>query len=122
MADDLSTSKFLFAGVRVHCVVLEKQLLPLRPLVGGVVGQGWLVSPCYGGHSIEETPGSIPNPEAKLDCADGTALGRVWESRLLPTLHNFMFGPVGCGFIVCAPVGATQWNPTNRPNFYMSTR
>ena len=33
--------------------------------------------------------------------ADGTALGRVWESRLLPTLNNFMFGPVGCGYTVC---------------------
>ena len=76
----------LFAGVRVHCVVLEKQLLPSRPPCGGVVGQGWLVSPCYGGHSIEETPGSIPNPEAKLDCADGTALGRVWESRSPPDI------------------------------------
>ena len=42
MADDLSTSKFLFAGVRVHCVVLEKQLLPLRPLVGvWLVRAGW---------------------------------------------------------------------------------
>ena len=68
--------------VRVHCVVLEEQ--PLRPCVGGV-GAGW-VSSCYGGHSVEETPGSIPNPEAKLDCADGTALGRVWESRSPPDI------------------------------------
>ncbi|RUP84119.1 hypothetical protein D8M20_13700, partial [Corynebacterium propinquum] len=37
--------------------------------------------------------------------ADGTALGRVWESRLLPTLYNFMFGPVGRGFIVCTQGG-----------------
>ena len=53
---------------------------------GCVVLGGWLVSSCYGGHSIEETPGSIPNPEAKLDCADGTALGRVWESRSPPDI------------------------------------
>ena len=49
------------------------------------MGAGW-VSLCYGGHSVEETPGSIPNPEAKLDCADGTALGRVWESRSPPDI------------------------------------
>ena len=49
---------------------------------------GWLVSLCYGGHSVEETPGSIPNPEAKLDCADGTALGRVWESRSPPDIFT----------------------------------
>ena len=40
----------------------------------------------FGGHSVEETPGLFPNPEAKLYCADGTALGRVWESRLLPNI------------------------------------
>ena len=49
---------------------------------------GWLVSSCYGGHSVEETPGSIPNPEAKLDRADGTALGRVWESRSPPDIFT----------------------------------
>ena len=32
-----------------------------------------------------ETPGPIPNPEAKPARADGTALGRVWESRLPST-------------------------------------
>ena len=32
-----------------------------------------------------ETPGPIPNPEAKPARADGTAPGRVWESRLPPT-------------------------------------
>ena len=31
-----------------------------------------------------ETPGPIPNPEAKPHCADGTALDRVWESRSPP--------------------------------------
>ena len=38
----------------------------------------------YGGHSVGETPGPIPNPEAKTHSADGTALGRVWESRSPP--------------------------------------
>ena len=31
-----------------------------------------------------ETPGHIPNPEAKPFSADGTALARVWESRTPP--------------------------------------
>ena len=35
-----------------------------------------------------ETPGPFPNPEAKPGCADGTAPGRVWESRLPPTLKT----------------------------------
>ena len=38
----------------------------------------------YGGHSVGETPGPIPNPEAKTRSADGTAPGRVWESRTPP--------------------------------------
>ena len=41
---------------------------------------------CYGGHSVGETPGPIPNPEAKAHCADGTALVRVWESRSPPDI------------------------------------
>ena len=40
----------------------------------------------FGGYSVRETPGYIPNPEAKTDSADGTALGRVWESRSLPKI------------------------------------
>jgi hypothetical protein len=39
---------------------------------------------CFGGHSGRETPGLIPNPEAKPASADGTALVRVWESRTPP--------------------------------------
>ena len=30
------------------------------------------------------TPGPFPNPEAKPTCADGTAPGRVWESKSPP--------------------------------------
>ena len=33
-----------------------------------------------------ETPGSIPNPEAKAHSADGTATGRLWESRSPPDI------------------------------------
>ena len=88
MADDLSTHFLCFLCVRVHCVVLEEQPQDTFPLRGfGCSWIGW-VSSCYGGHSVEETPGSIPNPEAKLDCADGTALGRVWESRSPPDIFT----------------------------------
>ena len=45
--------------------------------------------PCsrLGGHSDRETPGPIPNPEAKPDSADGTAPARVRESRTPPSTH-----------------------------------
>src|ERR687890_215748 len=33
-----------------------------------------------------ETPGSIPNPEVKPFSADGTATGRLWESRTSPDI------------------------------------
>src|SRR6478672_6819135 len=73
--------------LRVHCVVPEirsgnhKQHdfvcdLPLTARTG------------YGGHSEGETPGPIPNPEAKPFSADGTALVTVWESRTPPDKHS----------------------------------
>lgn len=40
-----------------------------------------------GGHSSGETPGNIPNPEAKPTNANGTAPDRVWESRTPPQQH-----------------------------------
>ena len=89
MADDLQQHSLclLFAVcVRVHCAVLGEQ-----PCCWHLFWCGWVagcVSSCYGGHSVEETPGSIPNPEAKLDRADGTALGRVWESRSPPDIFT----------------------------------
>ena len=39
-------------------------------------------------HSYRETPGPIPNPEAKPVHADGTATGRLWESKSPPTPNN----------------------------------
>ena len=54
----------------------------------GCVLRGRAVRPtspyCYGGHGERETPGSIPNPEAKPFSADGTARETVWESRTSP--------------------------------------
>ena len=40
-------------------------------------------------------PVSIPNLEAKPASADGTAPGRVWESRTPPQHTSQMVGPVG---------------------------
>ena len=48
-------------------------------------------SPRYGGHSGQETPGPIPNPEVKPASANGTAPDRMWESRTPP---NILF-PMG---------------------------
>src|SRR5919112_1472354 len=47
------------------------------------------VGGCGGGG----TPGPIPNPVAKPSSADGTAPGRVWESRSPPTLNTEYEGP-----------------------------
>lgn len=52
-----------------------------------VGGGEWIHQTC-GGHSIGETPGNIPNPEAKPNNADGTAPDRVWESRKPPQPHH----------------------------------
>ena len=53
--------------------------------------------PCsrLGGHSGRETPGPIPNPEAKPDSADGTAPARVWESRTPPSTNPLVQPPRG---------------------------
>src|SRR3954468_12268531 len=52
---------------------------------GGGAGVG-TSSQCYGGHGERETPGLIPNPEAKPFSADGTARGTGWESRTPPDI------------------------------------
>ena len=47
---------------------------------------GWFVLwVCVGGFSVEGTPGPVPIPVAKLDCADGTAIVGLWESKTPPT-------------------------------------
>ena len=48
----------------------------------GVVVVSWV---CVGGFSVEGTPGPVPIPVAKLDCADGTAIVGLWESKTPPT-------------------------------------
>lgn len=57
---------------------------------------GWFVSKvCVGGFSVEGTPGPVPIPVAKLDCADGTAIVGLWESKTPPT-HKKLHMCVGC--------------------------
>ena len=71
--------------------------LCLRPLYGFEI----TISQVCGDYSERETPGSIPNPEVKALCADGTALVTVWESRSLP--HLFFRGsscPLWAGAIL----------------------
>ena len=63
---------------------------------------GWFVSKvCVGGFSVEGTPGPVPIPVAKLDCADGTAIVGLWESKTPPTLKNLISTYVGVG---CAKI------------------
>ena len=66
--------------------------LPSTTRDGGVEDTRWLgvwhvqgvPCGCFGGYSVRETPGPIPNPEAKPDSADGTAHESVWESKTPP--------------------------------------
>lgn len=48
-------------------------------------------------------PVSFPNLEVKPFCADGTAAGRSWESRALPTVSLNGGGGVWSCFGVDAP-------------------
>lgn len=74
---------------------------------------------CVGGCCGGVTPGPFSNPEAKFTCADGTALGRVWESRSLPAckITEYGVGPVSsfggwCRvFVVCGVQGRVLLDP-----------
>ena len=86
---------------RVHCPVPG----PSRSDPPGVL-PGKVDKIC-GGHGQGETPGPIPNPEAKALHGDGTAPERVWESSA-PPLHTIRFPPVEPlrapgGFLVFSP-------------------
>src|SRR6478752_8383438 len=73
----------------------------------------WLTSSqCYGGHGERETPGLIPNPEAKPLSADGTAPGTGWESRTPPDNHSQR----GSEPSALAPVDVCPVPPLSRPN------
>ena len=90
----------MFDGVCVHCAVHDQHgLESLLGFVGWVVK--WIfvsltwVSPFLLGCCLFVVlvvlarglhPVSFPNLEVKPFCADGTAAGRSWESRALPTV------------------------------------
>ncbi len=59
--------------LRVHCAVPERRS-----------GSPATTRQSFGGHGEGETPGPIPNPEAKPFSADGTARPTAWESRTPP--------------------------------------
>src|SRR3954471_8414651 len=61
---------------------------PGHPSPRGGGCAGGTSSQCYGGHGERETPGLIPNPEAKPFSADGTARGTGWESRTPPDITS----------------------------------
>ena len=68
---------------------LERHGTPVAPV--GLVGCVWFVLFKFvGGFSGGVTPGPFPNPEAKPACADGTAPGRVWESRSPPACNLWL--------------------------------
>ena len=56
-----------------------------------------------GGHGLGETPGPIPNPEAKTQHGNGTAPGRVWESSTPPPQHVNMGDILGRAFLRMPP-------------------
>src|SRR5882724_9976666 len=64
---------------------------PHPPTRGRANGAGREVPQSCGCHGGGETPGPIPNPEAKPTSADGTAGETRWESRTPP--HNTQVRP-----------------------------
>ena len=90
----------MFDGVCVHCAVHGQH--GLGPLCLGFVGWvvKWIIVSLTGGFRLLGCclfvvlvvlarglhPVSFPNLEVKPFCADGTAAGRSWESRALPTV------------------------------------
>ena len=62
-----------------------------------------------GGHGQGETPGPIPNPEAKALHGDGTAPERVWESSAPPLSHDTV------------PPGRAPTGSRGVPRFYPPT-
>ena len=69
-----------------------------------------------GGHGPGETPGPIPNPEAKAWHGDGTAPDRVWESSTPP--HHTYRKPLGAH----APRGFRYTRNTHDPNPHTPTK
>ena len=75
---------------RDECVAAKKEKKIVFVFVVQCLTQhtpvGWFVSKvCVGGFSVKGTPGPVPIPVAKFDCADGTAIVGLWESKTPPT-------------------------------------
>src|SRR3954452_2853176 len=88
---------------------------PAPPTPGA---RAWTGSQCYGGDGGRETPGHIPNPEAKPLSADGTAPGTGWESRTPPDNHSPNGAPADrlrAPFGMSAPFDEPHVPRTRRP-------
>ena len=68
---------------------------------------------CVGGFSVKGTPGPVPIPVAKFDCADGTAIVGLWESKTPPTLIT----SYACG--VCRILQRRRRKPHPTPFFML---
>ena len=94
--------------LRVHCAVTDTTHQPGLHRDGqhNCITLTLISRTCPKGVSVVdgggETPGPIPNPEAKPARADGTAPGREWESRLPPTQQLHTQAPATQTPLVCA--------------------
>lgn len=82
----MSGHKTKHRHIRVRCPVP-------RPPQAGRPQRLTVQEKICGGHGPGETPGPIPNPEAKAWHGDGTAPDRVWESSTPP--HHTYRKPLG---------------------------
>src|SRR5690349_22348432 len=102
---------------RVHCAVLNHPH-PHPPHTGG----GGTGSQRYGGHGERETPGPIPNPEAKPLSADGTAPGTGWESRTPPDNHSRTGPSHHAGARSCIPDAVVEGDRVRRVSLVVRAR
>ena len=72
---------------------------------------------CVGGFSVKGTPGPVPIPVAKFDCADGTAIVGLWESKTPPTLITSYHA---CG--VCECLSGKPGRCSHTPHFCFRRR
>ena len=105
----MSGHKTKHRHIRVRCPVP-------RPPQAGRPQRLTVQEKICGGHGPGETPGPIPNPEAKAWHGDGTAPDRVWESSTPP--HHTHRKPLGAH----APRGFPHIRNTHDPNPHTPTK
>ena len=105
----MSGHKTKHRHIRVRCPVP-------RPPQAGRPQRLTVQEKICGGHGPGETPGPIPNPEAKAWHGDGTAPDRVWESSTPP--HHTYRKPPGAH----APRGFPHIRNTHDPNPHTPTK